>query len=148
MGNGEKLTISATWRRQERAMMKQKGNNPKIRKPKGIGVAIAIAKELKGNIVGIERANERIMKMRLETNIHGREITILNKYAPHMGYNTGEREDYWTQIGETLKSTNANDCIIWGTDNNGKLAQEKGKQGKQECRKMDNGKAHRTKKRN
>jgi len=70
------------------------------------------------------------MKIRLATNIRGRKITILNTYAPHMCYNTGEREEYWAKIGETLKATNAKDCIIWGTDNNGQVAQQnKGKQG-------------------
>jgi len=72
-----------------------------------------------------------IMKMRLETNIHGRKITILNTFAPHMCYNTGEREEYWAKIGETLKAINSKGCVIWGTDNNGQVAQvNKGKQAK------------------
>ena len=58
---------------------------------KGIGgVAIAIKKDIKENILQIARINERIMKIRLETNIRGGEITILNTYAPHMSYNAGE----------------------------------------------------------
>ena len=41
-------------------------------KPKrNIRVAIAIAKGLKENIIGIDRANGGIMKMRLATNIFG-----------------------------------------------------------------------------
>ena len=41
---------------------------------KGIGgVAIAIKKDIRGNILKIERANERIMQIRLATNIHGRK---------------------------------------------------------------------------
>ena len=42
---------------------------------------------------------------------------------PHMSYNAGERE-YWKRTGETLKEVNRKDCIIWGTDNNGQVAQE------------------------
>ena len=57
-------------------------------------------------------------------------ITIVNTYAPRMCYNTGEREEYW-EIGNTLKSINNKDCIIWGSDNNGQVAKEnKGKQEK------------------
>jgi len=71
------------------------------------------------------------MKIRLATNIHGSKITILNTYAPHMCYNTGEREECWAKIGETLKAISNKDFVIWGTDNNGQVAQEnKGKQGK------------------
>ena len=58
----------------------------------------------------------------------------MNTYAPHMFYNTGERGEFWAKIGETLKATNNEDCIIWGTDNNGQVAQEnKGKQEKNKC---------------
>jgi len=61
----------------------------------------------------------------------GGKITIPNTYSPHMCYDTGERKEYWANIGETLKETNTNDCIIWGTDNNGQMAQgNKGKKGK------------------
>ena len=102
---------------------------------KGIGgLAIAIKKDIKENILQIARINERIMKIRLETNIHGGKITILNTYAPHMSYNAGEREEYWKKIGETLKEANRKDCIIWGTDNNGQVAQEnKDKKEKNKC---------------
>jgi len=47
---------------------------------KGIGgVAIAIKNDIAENIVQIERINERIMKMRIETNIHGK-----NNYSEHI----------------------------------------------------------------
>ena len=55
-------------------------------------MAIAINKDIKENILQIERTNERIMKMRLATNIHG-GVTIQNTYASHMCYNAGEREE-------------------------------------------------------
>ena len=40
-----------------------------------------------------------------------------------MRYNTGEREGYWTMVGETLKKINTKDCLIWGKDNNGLVDQ-------------------------
>ena len=81
---------------------------------KGIGgLAIAIKKDIKENIL---------------------QIAILNTYAPHMIYNAGGREEYWKKIGETLKEANRKDCIIWGTDNNGQVAQEnKDKKEKNKC---------------
>ena len=51
-----------------------------------------------------------------------------------MSYNAGEREEYWKRTGETLKEINRKDCIIWGTDNNGQVAQEnKDKKEKNKC---------------
>ena len=109
-----------------------KEENIKAGNQKGIGrIEIAISKELTGEILGMERANGRITKIRLATNIRGSKITILNTYAPHMCYNTGGREEGWAKIGETLKAISNKDFVIWGTDNNGQVAQEnKGKQGK------------------
>jgi len=51
-----------------------------------------------------------------------------------MCYNAWEREEYWRRIGETLKETNKKDFIIWGTDNNGQVAQEnKDKKERNKC---------------
>ena len=59
---------------------------------KGIGgLESAIEKDLTMNILELKRIIERIMKIRLRANIHGAKITIMNTYAPHMCYNTGER---------------------------------------------------------
>ena len=68
------------------------------------------------------------MKIRMGNNIHG-EITILNTYAPRMCYNKGEIEEYWANVGATVKKINTKGCLIWGTGNNGQISQRnKGKQ--------------------
>jgi len=97
------------------------------------GVAIVITKELSANIIEITRANWRIMKIRPSTNIHGGKITILNTYAPHLRYNTVEREEYRAKVGETLHRINTKDCLIWGTDNNGQVAQWTKEKGINKC---------------
>ena len=54
--------------------MEQKTKNEGLQGGKGIGgVAIAIKKDIRGNILKIERTNERIMEIRLATNIHGKK---------------------------------------------------------------------------
>ena len=38
-----------------------------------------------------------------------------------MGYNKGERTEYWKDIKNKLTNINKNDCILWCTDNNGQI---------------------------
>ena len=64
------------------------------------GVAIAIKKSLLPFVKGIYRTNEGIMEIRHKTGKSIKRISILNSYAPHIGYptetleNTGDMESY------------------------------------------------------
>ena len=73
-GQGE-YTFYITAARKNGAENKKNGH----KEEKESGVAIAIKKDITENIVQIERINGRIMKMRLETNIHGK-----NNYSEHI----------------------------------------------------------------
>ena len=43
-----------------------------------------------------------------------------------MGYNKGERIEYWEKINKTIDQINKNDCIIWCTHNNGHVSNDSG----------------------
>ena len=43
-----------------------------------------------------------------------------------MGYNKGERIQYWKNISNNLEQISKNDCIIWCTDNNGQISNDNG----------------------
>ena len=50
----------------------------------------------------INRVNGIIMEILLKTGNNIPNISILNTYAPHMGYNTTEINDYWGDINNYL----------------------------------------------
>ena len=71
MGTGG-IYILCNFRKKKRNRKERR--NRKAGDQKGIGgISIAIKNELNGNILGIERVNERIMKIRHATNIHGKK---------------------------------------------------------------------------
>ena len=59
------------------------------------------------------------LKISKKTNLQ-----ITNTYSPHMGYNKGERTEYWKETNKTLDYTNKNDCIIWRTDSSGQISND------------------------
>ena len=128
-GEGEYTFYMTAERKNETEIEKQK--EIKNRKPKrDRGVAIAIANELKGNIIGIGGINDSIMKIRLTTNIRGRQITNPQYTCTTHVLQHGRKGGILGKSRRNLKTTNVKDCIILGTDNNGQVAQQnKGKQG-------------------
>ena len=62
------------------------------------------------------------MEIRLKTGNSIKNISIINTYAPHIGYPTEIIEEYWKYI-EAYTSLIPNNLIkIWCTDNNGQLS--------------------------
>ena len=76
------------------------------------------------NICNIERISPRSMCLTFKTS-DGNRIEIINTYAPHMGYNIGERTNYWKEICGITHQINQNDCVIWRTDNNGQFGKRR-----------------------
>ena len=63
------------------------------------------------------------MEIRLKTGNSIKNISILNTYAPHIGYPAETIENYWKYI-EAYTSLIPNNLVkIWCTDNNGQLSQ-------------------------
>ena len=52
-----------------------------------------------------------------------------------MGYNKGERAEYWANIRKNLEQVSKNDCVIGRTDNNGQISND-GDQNIEKYRKM------------
>jgi len=93
---------------------------------KGIwGFSITIRKNLTNEITNIRRTSGRNMSIIIETS-KKTNIRILNTYAPHMGYDNGERTKYRKEINTTLNENKNDDCIIWRTGNNGQISNEEG----------------------
>ena len=79
---------------------------------KGIGgVAIMVRKNLANTITNIKRIPNRSIsiqsKISKKTNLE-----IINTCAPHMGYNKGERTEYWEEVNKTLEQNNKIGCIL------------------------------------
>ncbi|XP_064099434.1 uncharacterized protein LOC135210471 [Macrobrachium nipponense] len=67
------------------------------------GVGIVITKEMKENIVGIERKSERIMKARLCCG--GHILNVVSAYAPQTGCSEEVKNKFWRDMDEVMTST-------------------------------------------
>ena len=82
-----------------------------------------IKKTLPPFVKGIYRADGRIVEIRLKTGDPIKNISILNTYAPHIGYPTDTMKEYWEYIAAYTSLIPNNLVKIWRTDNNGQLSQ-------------------------
>ena len=70
---------------------------------KGIGgVAIMVRKNLVNTITNIKRISNRNISIQIKIS-KNTNLKIINTYAPHMGYNKGERTGYWKEVNKTLE---------------------------------------------
>ena len=82
-----------------------------------------IRNNINHTVKNVERISNRCIIITLSTSKNN-NIKIINTYAPHMGYDSGERTKYWKEISQIMKNINNKDCIVWCTDNNGQISNE------------------------
>ncbi|XP_064106764.1 craniofacial development protein 2-like [Macrobrachium nipponense] len=82
-------------------------------------VGIVISKEMKRNIVGIERKSERIKKGRLCCGDH--ILNVVSAYAPQTGCSEEVKNKFWRDMDEVMTSTEIEERLVFGGDLNGHI---------------------------
>ena len=88
---------------------------------KKAGVAIAIKQTLLRHVKGIYKINGRLTELRLKTGKSIEDISILNPYAPHIGYPITHINNYWGTANAYISLIPNKLVRIRRTDNNGQL---------------------------
>ena len=65
------------------------------------GVGIILSPKMKCNVLEVTRESDRVIWMRL--NVDGRAVNVISAYAPQVGCNSQEKEDFWEQIEEMMQ---------------------------------------------
>ena len=86
------------------------------------GTAIIIRQTLIQHIQKVIRINGRIMEIRLKTGLKNQTLSILNTYAPHMGYQNEQINAYWATLNQYIDAIPNTYIRIWCTDNNGQIS--------------------------
>merc|ERR1712112_697112 len=63
-----------------------------------------------------------IMEIRLNTGLKNQTLSILNTYAPHMGYHTDQINAYWTTLNQYIDTIPKTYIRMLRADNNGQLS--------------------------
>lgn len=81
------------------------------------GVGIVLHKELKDSLVSVSRRNDRLMSVKL--GLGETVVNIICAYAPQVGCEEEEKETFWRQMDQELRSIPEGERVIVGGDLNG-----------------------------
>ncbi|XP_068204668.1 craniofacial development protein 2-like [Palaemon carinicauda] len=83
------------------------------------GVGIVLLKELKENLIGVNRKNNTIMS--LKVGLGATIINVVCAYVPQTGCAEEEKDIFWEEMDQELGIIPAREKVIIGGDLNGQL---------------------------
>ena len=83
------------------------------------GVAIVVGEKWRDNILEVNRISDRIITAKLL--IDTININIVSAYAPQVGCTDEEKEEFWEELEELIRSLSEKDKIVIGADLNGHI---------------------------
>jgi hypothetical protein len=81
------------------------------------GVGMLIRGHLAENVIDVTRLNSRIIRVRLR--IENELFTIFSVYAPQTGRSDQEKDEFWSQLSDSVRKVPTGDIVILGGDLNG-----------------------------
>ena len=83
------------------------------------GVAIVVGEKWRDNILEVNRISDRLITAKLL--IGTININIVSAYAPQVGCTDEEKEEFWEELEELIRSFSEKDKIVIGADLNGHI---------------------------
>ncbi|MDM5112197.1 hypothetical protein, partial [Aeromonas caviae] len=66
------------------------------------------------SVVEIKRVSDRIMSLKLE--IEGVMLNVVSAYAPQVGCQLEEKEEFWSKLDEVVKSIPSGERLVISMD--------------------------------
>ncbi|KAI5091803.1 hypothetical protein C0J45_19009 [Silurus meridionalis] len=92
------------------------------------GVGVFQEKEFSQSVVEMKRVSNRVMNMKLE--VEGVMINVISAYTPKVVCKMKEKEKFWSELNEMVKSELWKERLVIGGDFNGHVGE--GKKGDEE----------------
>ena len=83
------------------------------------GVGVVLSKEMKDNVIEVERISCRVMKVKLCCG--GHMLNIISAYAPQVGCEEEVKVRFWRDMDETITSVELEERLFIGGDLNGHI---------------------------
>jgi hypothetical protein len=81
------------------------------------GIGIVIAKRWVDKVIEVKRVSERVMVVRIAV---GKSVlNLISVYAPQVGRNMEEKEEFWTLLGSVIAGISAGERLVVCGDMNG-----------------------------
>lgn len=87
------------------------------------GVGIVVSEMLRDNVVEVCRVSDRLMSLKfdLEENM----LRVVCCYAPQVGCTDHEKEQFWDELDEHLRTIDVSETVLLGGDLNGHVGAER-----------------------
>ena len=85
------------------------------------GIGIVVREELVESFLEVKRLSNRLMAMKLE--VKGSILNIVSVYAPQVSNSMEEKNDFWQDLDELIKSVSKQERIVLGPDLNGHVGE-------------------------
>jgi exonuclease III len=92
------------------------------------GVGVILKKDLVSNVVEVKRVSDRVMSLKLE--MEGVMFNVVSGYAPQVGCELEEKENFWLELDEVVQSIPRSERVVIGADLNGHVGE--GNRGEEE----------------
>ena len=86
------------------------------------GVGIVLAKEVRDEVIEVNRRSDRVMRVKLNV---GETVNILCVYAPQVGCEEEEKENFWRDLEEEFRLIPNGERVVLGGDLNGHVGRER-----------------------
>ena len=85
------------------------------------GVGVILKGDYIGRVLEVKRVSDRMMYMKLD--IEGVMMTVISAYAPQVGGLREEKDKFWTDLDEVVKSIPKEERLMIGADFNGHVGE-------------------------
>ncbi|XP_051788084.1 uncharacterized protein LOC127529187 [Erpetoichthys calabaricus] len=86
------------------------------------GVEVFLKEQYVKSVLEVKRVSDRVMIMKLE--IGGVMMNVVSAYALQVGCAMDEKEDFWSELDEVMKSVPKGQKVVIGADFNGYVGEE------------------------
>ncbi|XP_026680785.1 uncharacterized protein LOC113468216 [Diaphorina citri] len=83
------------------------------------GVGIVLDKDMKTKVTNVSRRSDRVMSVKLQ--LEDKELNIVCAYAPQVGCEDEEKDDFWMDIEREIVSIPTEERVFFGGDLNGHI---------------------------
>ena len=85
------------------------------------GIGIVIKEKYINSVLEVKRVSDRILSLKME--IDGIQINVISAYAPQVGCDLEEKEEFWSEVEEVIRSIPREERIVIGADFNGHIGE-------------------------
>ena len=85
------------------------------------GIRIVVREELAESVLEVKRVSDRLMAMKLD--VKGSILNIVSAYAPQVNNSMKEKNEFWEDLDELIKSVSKQERIILSADLNGHMGE-------------------------